>query len=200
MDRDGCEYTIDQENLCLESEWREDHVAVPGKVIDQPENLIGRIVVIKGPDSSPWKGWMGQIVSPSITGEKYVVKLINGAMYWPLVGHCELLPSELADGWKGLTDAMKAGIAWGISGKLTTLAEHKAKRQAGEGETVDHPKHYNDHPSGIECIEIVEHENFCIGNAMKYLWRADHKGNALEDLKKAAWYVQREIDRRERQK
>jgi hypothetical protein len=62
-------------------------------------------------------------------------------------------------------------------------------------ESVDHPKHYNDHPSGIECITIVEHMTFNVGNAIKYLWRAGLKGDRLEDLQKASWYVQREIDR-----
>jgi hypothetical protein len=61
---------------------------------------------------------------------------------------------------------------------------------------VDHPKHYNTHPSGVECITVVEHMGFNLGNAMKYIWRADEKGNALEDLEKAAWYVNREIQRR----
>ena len=65
-------------------------------------------------------------------------------------------------------------------------------------ETVNHPRHYNAHPSGVECITIVEHMSFNVGNAIKYLWRADEKGNALEDLKKAAWYVQREIEKREK--
>lgn len=64
-------------------------------------------------------------------------------------------------------------------------------------DNVNHPKHYNSHPSGIECIDVVEHMNFNTGNAIKYLWRADHK-NGLEDLRKAAWYVNREIQRREK--
>ena len=63
-------------------------------------------------------------------------------------------------------------------------------------ETVDHPPHYNAHPSGVECIQIVEHMSFNVGNAVKYLWRADEKGAPLEDLKKAAWYINREISRR----
>ena len=62
------------------------------------------------------------------------------------------------------------------------------------GDNVDHPKHYNAHPSGVECITVVEHMTFNVGNAIKYLWRADHK-NGLEDLRKAAWYIQREIER-----
>ena len=60
---------------------------------------------------------------------------------------------------------------------------------------VNHPSHYTKHPSGVECIEITEQFNFCVGNAIKYLWRAGEKGNYVEDLKKAAWYVQREINR-----
>lgn len=63
---------------------------------------------------------------------------------------------------------------------------------------VNHPPHYNAHPSGVECISVVEHMGFNLGNAIKYIWRADEKGNAIEDLKKAAWYVEREISRRTR--
>jgi len=63
---------------------------------------------------------------------------------------------------------------------------------------VDHPKHYTSHPSGIEAIQITEHMGFCLGNAVKYIWRADLKADALEDLRKASWYVQREIERREK--
>lgn len=58
-------------------------------------------------------------------------------------------------------------------------------------------EHYNSHPSGVECIEIVEHMNFCLGNVMKYIWRADHKEIPLKNLKKAAYYLNREIQRRE---
>lgn len=65
-----------------------------------------------------------------------------------------------------------------------------------EADTVDHPPHYNSHPSGVECITIVEHFGFNVGNAMKYLWRAGLKGDELEDLRKARWYVEREIQRR----
>ncbi len=62
--------------------------------------------------------------------------------------------------------------------------------------SVDHPPHYTSHPSGIECIQITEHMGFNLGNAVKYIWRADLKGDAIEDLRKALWYVQREIGRR----
>jgi len=60
---------------------------------------------------------------------------------------------------------------------------------------VNHPKHYTEHPSGVECIEITEHMNFCVGNAINYLWRAGLKGEQVEDLRKARWYIDREIAR-----
>ena len=60
---------------------------------------------------------------------------------------------------------------------------------------VNHPEHYL-HPSGVECIQITEHMSFCLGNAIKYIWRADHKGDAINDLRKAVWYLEREITRR----
>ena len=60
---------------------------------------------------------------------------------------------------------------------------------------VNHPPHYCSHPSGVACIQITEHMSFLMGNAMKYLWRADLK-NGLEDLQKASFYIQREIDKR----
>jgi len=62
---------------------------------------------------------------------------------------------------------------------------------------VNHPKHYTQHPSGVECIAVTEHMGFCLGNAVKYIWRADLKHDAIEDLKKARWYLEREIMRRE---
>ena len=61
---------------------------------------------------------------------------------------------------------------------------------------VNHPKHYTEHPSGVECIEITEHMNFCVGNAIKYLWRAGLKGEQVEDLRKARWYIDRELSKR----
>lgn len=70
---------------------------------------------------------------------------------------------------------------------------------------VNHPNHYTADPSGIECIEVVRHRNFNIGNAIKYLWRAglkkeeglEDKQKHIEDLKKAIFYLQDEIFRLE---
>ena len=67
---------------------------------------------------------------------------------------------------------------------------------ADQRDAVNHPTHYTAHPSGIECITITEHFNFNLGNAIKYIWRAGLKGDSLEDMRKACWYIQREIDRR----
>ena len=55
---------------------------------------------------------------------------------------------------------------------------------------VNHPPHYKD-ASGIECIEVTKHMQFCGGNCFKYLYRAGKKGSTVEDLKKAAWYAER---------
>lgn len=67
---------------------------------------------------------------------------------------------------------------------------------------VNHPLHYNQHPSGIECIEIARHYCFSIGNAIKYLWRAGLKQEVgksdvtkeIEDLEKAKWYIDDRIN------
>lgn len=64
-------------------------------------------------------------------------------------------------------------------------------------DTVNNPRHYTAHPSGIECIQVAEHMGFNLGNALKYIWRCDLKQDAIEDLKKASWYIEREIARRE---
>ena len=72
-----------------------------------------------------------------------------------------------------------------------------------KADNVNHPAHYNSHPSGIECIEIARHHNFNIGNTIKYLWRAGLKSEEgmedtdkqVEDLNKAIWYIKDEIKR-----
>lgn len=69
-------------------------------------------------------------------------------------------------------------------------------------DSVDHPPHYNNSPAKcdcgrrIECIDITRHLSFNIGNAIKYLWRVDLKNSSVEDLRKAAWYIQDEIKQR----
>jgi hypothetical protein len=64
-------------------------------------------------------------------------------------------------------------------------------------DNVNNPTHYNNHPSGVECIDITRHMNFNIGNAIKYLWRHGKKDQdkTIEDLKKAEFYIKDEIKR-----
>jgi hypothetical protein len=65
-------------------------------------------------------------------------------------------------------------------------------------DSVNHPDHYTNSPSGVECITVTEHMTFNQGNAVKYLWRMFDKGDPIENLKKCLWYVNREIDRLEK--
>lgn len=87
-----------------------------------------------------------------------------------------------------------------LTGNLK-IEDVKVDFSVPEVDNVNHPSHYTSHPSGVECIEITEHYDFCVGNAIKYLWRAGLKQDAdkteldkeLEDLKKAKWYIDRKI-------
>jgi DNA-directed RNA polymerase subunit RPC12/RpoP len=69
------------------------------------------------------------------------------------------------------------------------------KHEALKANLVNHPPHYQSHPSGIECITITRHMNFNLGNAIKYIWRAGEKDNQILDLEKAIWYLTDEIAR-----
>jgi hypothetical protein len=73
----------------------------------------------------------------------------------------------------------------------------RRRSNAPASDSVNHPKHYNSHPSGVECITITEHMNFNLGNAVKYIWRGGLKDEAptVRDLQKARWYIDREIAR-----
>jgi len=94
------------------------------------------------------------------------------------------------------SDDRVAGAIWAVrcltNPKLedsgTVLQKIMAERLK---ETVNHPPHYNAHPSGVEAVEIIERLHFCMGEAVKYVWRAGLKVDAVDDLKKAAWYLRR---------
>lgn len=62
---------------------------------------------------------------------------------------------------------------------------------------VTKARHYNLHPSGVECITIAKHMNFCLGSALKYIFRADNKGTPIQDLRKAIQFLEYEIERRQ---
>jgi hypothetical protein len=79
--------------------------------------------------------------------------------------------------------------------------ENEKNTRDGE-DRVNSPSHYLKHPAGIECITITEHYNFCIGNAIKYLWRSGFKTEngmsdtekEIQDLEKSIWYIKRHIE------
>lgn len=85
--------------------------------------------------------------------------------------------------------------------KKATLAGHRAHPVTGKllmqaapaPDNVNHPAHYK--VGGIETIDFIEAKqlNYNLGNVVKYITRADHKGNNIEDLQKARWYLNREI-------
>lgn len=83
-------------------------------------------------------------------------------------------------------------FGWDIKGN------HFVKSTPENKNAVEHPSHYNSHPSGVEAITVLQHHNFNVGSALKYLWRAGLKGEALEDLKKAREYINFEIARVEK--
>jgi hypothetical protein len=106
----------------------------------------------------------------------------------------------LQDGFEyhdDIREAIKSAKFHAAPGQMVELPEGM---KVGEIEIVNHLPHYISHPSGIECITITEWMNFNLGNAMKYIWRAGQKSSTkdIEDLKKARWYLDREIARLEK--
>lgn len=96
--------------------------------------------------------------------------------------------SEIKDYWR------KLGLD--LSRKITTAPNGEVDPESAVEDPVNRPRHYTDHPSGVECIQITEHMNFCLGNATKYIWRAGLKSDdPVEDLLKARWYIDRELSR-----
>lgn len=75
----------------------------------------------------------------------------------------------------------------------------KARAMSQPDPAVDHPAHYGGEDNPYEVIKVIENWNlgFHLGNTVKYVARADHKGEKLRDLKKALWYLQRAIRREE---
>ena len=93
---------------------------------------------------------------------------------------------------RDVTSTNRASAAQG-SGDGSANHSQPAIRQ--EDDPVNHPSHYTMHPSGVECIDVTEWMTFNLGNCVKYIWRADHKGTTVQDLEKARWYLDREIRR-----
>ena len=113
-----------------------------------------------------------------------------------------------SEGDSGVWAFKNDGTPRGFSTKSThAIIEHLAKTpEATEApisatNAVAHPSHYTSHPSGIECIQVTQHMNFNLGNVVKYVWRNGLKDsdNNIQDLKKAQWYLNNEIERLEKQ-
>ena len=124
-----------------------------------------------------------------------------------------LMPEEVASAWEedelGRPVMTPKDSIPSMPGNVIQRAEDLTRARAVQRDTVtldiddvpedvvNHPKHYTSHPSGVECIQVTEHMGFNLGNALKYIWRADLKhDNASEDLNKALWYIKRELEKR----
>ena len=128
------------------------------------------------------------------------------------------LMTGLADEAQELNGALRDFFIYGIAtleeiikecaevGNFAMMIADNAKRMQNKipkesptpgKDLINHPQHYTSHKSGIECIEVTEHFNFCLGNAIKYIWRAESKGKKQENLEKAIWYLRREIKKEE---
>ena len=107
-----------------------------------------------------------------------------------------MMLTEIADKWEVSTEEI-AGVLYELVPGFVPSASYSTQHSSHYTDSVDHPPHYTDHPSGIECIEVTRHMNFNLGNALKYIWRAGKKSRdrEIEDLRKAAWYIQDEIER-----
>ena len=91
--------------------------------------------------------------------------------------------------------AVASGDREGIAEAPANHSEPPPAAEVDATDPVNHPKHYTSHPSGVECITVVEWMSFNLGNAVKYIWRAGMKGYQIEDLRKARWYIDRELKR-----
>ena len=96
---------------------------------------------------------------------------------------------------RGFGEFREINEAWQMACRME--AEMLMIKEDAQADNVNHPAHYTSHPSGVEVIQITEHMGFCLGNAVKYIMRCDEKGAPIEDLKKAVWYLEREIAKRE---
>jgi hypothetical protein len=96
--------------------------------------------------------------------------------------------------WKAVGEHQKAALSPERIAELSAQAgKLKARMEGDRGDAVNHPAHYK--VGGIETIDFIEAKKlgYNLGNVVKYLTRADHKGNRKQDLEKAKWYLEREL-------
>lgn len=114
----------------------------------------------------------------------------------PVAHPCTTCAHELKKSIDEPCNSCSNGSGWQVV-NITKIAEpFLIPGTTAKADPVNHPQHYTSHPSGVECIQITEHMGFNLGNAVKYIWRADLKADAIEDMKKAVWYIERELKRR----
>jgi len=107
-------------------------------------------------------------------------------------------PQHQSDGESEEQPDEIGSVTGAAEGSMKVVYEKIVSLDRGrEEDLVNHPPHYTSHPSGVECIEVTRHMGFNLGNVLKYVWRADLKGKAIEDLEKAQFYLADEIQRRE---
>jgi translation initiation factor 2B subunit (eIF-2B alpha/beta/delta family) len=106
-----------------------------------------------------------------------------------------VLAGESTPGLEEFKAKLQKVTDWYTEHKDDPYGARKVMKQILDREMVNHPDHYQG--NNFEVIDIIEDYNlgFSLGNAIKYILRADKKGNRKQDLKKAIWYIQREIDR-----
>ncbi len=95
-----------------------------------------------------------------------------------------------------MAEALEAAQALDEARVVELEESHTLESELG-ADPVEHPAHYTRF-GGPEPIEIAEHLSFCLGSVLKYIARAGHKDDAIQDLKKARFYLNREITRLER--
>jgi len=120
-------------------------------------------------------------------------------MSWTQVAQEELTPAERLEASEKInSEVMQTASIMTPRELAEKVAQGRAKERKvkPKADMVNHPPHYTSHPSGVECIQITEHMGFNLGNALKYIWRADLKGSAVEDLEKAIFYINRELEKR----
>lgn len=135
-------------------------------------------------------------------GELVYIEYDDGTLYWNLnfspLGETDMY----ADHTKGFLSEYEfvcdskydVPMAVGKGGVNQDLTSEKGTSLLGD---AINPDHYQSDPSGVQCIEISENWSFCLGNALKYMWRSGKKDSSknIEDLQKAIWYIEREISR-----
>lgn len=128
-----------------------------------------------------------------VNGDTVVVTEVSANGRWYEV-HFRM-ENGSTDYWEYTRD----GLVGGSKSHRHTIVEHTPKSTPATN-PVSHPSHYTSHPSGVECIQVTQHMSFNLGNVVKYVWRnglKDSGGDDLQDLKKAQWYLNKEIERLE---